>query len=70
MAVDFQVVFPQESIVLNDIRVVQYGGLWAVRVEGEDFRSVDSVSINELESPDVIVLSKTCLLYTSPSPRD
>jgi hypothetical protein len=66
VAVDFQVVFPQESIVLNDIRVVQYGGLWAVRVEGEDFRSVDSVSINELESPDVIVLSKTLLMAQLP----
>jgi hypothetical protein len=66
VAVDFQVVFPQESIVLNDIRIIQYEGLWAVRVEGDDFRSVDSVVINELESPDVIVLNKTRLIAQLP----
>lgn len=66
MAVDLQVVFPQESIVLNDIRVERYDGFWAVRVEGEDFRAVDEVSINELASPDVIVLSKTLLVAQLP----
>jgi hypothetical protein len=66
VAVDLQVVFPQESIVLNDIRVERYDGFWAVRVEGEDFRAVDEVSINELASPDVIVLSKTLLVAQLP----
>lgn len=66
MAVDLQTCFPQESITLNDVRVVKYGGLWAVRVEGDDFRSVDEVVINDVASPDVIVLSKTLLTAQLP----
>jgi hypothetical protein len=66
VAVDLQTCFPQESITLNDVRVVKYGGLWAVRVEGDDFRSVDEVVINDVASPDVIVLSKTLLTAQLP----
>ncbi len=66
MAVDLQACFPQESVTLNDVRVVKYGGLWVVRVEGDDFRAVDEVLINDTASPDVIVLSRTLLTAQLP----
>lgn len=69
MAVDFQVVFPQEAIRLNQIHVLPASPLGLPRsleVIGEDFRSVDEVLINEIESPDVIVLSKNRLLAQLP----
>lgn len=66
MAVDFQVVYPQESVRLNDIRVITYEGVRAIRVSGVDFRAVDEVVINDTPSPDVIVLSKTELVAQLP----
>ena len=66
MAVDFQVVFPQDSVRLNQIRQETIGGFAAIRAIGEDFRSVDEVVINNQPSPDVIVLSKTELIAQLP----
>lgn len=66
MAVDFQVVFPQESIRLNDVRLTSMGGLHALSIVGADFRAVDEVIINELPSPDVIVVTKTSLVAQLP----
>lgn len=66
MAVDFQVVYPQESIKLTEVRLISPGGLYALRVTGSDFRAVDEVIINELPSPDVIVANKTTLVAQLP----
>lgn len=69
MAVDLQVVFPQESIRLNQIRLSPRSPLGIPRsldIVGQDFRSVDEVLINDIPSPDIIVLSKTRLLAQLP----
>lgn len=69
MAVDFQVVFPQEVIRLNRIRFTPTGPLnlpRALDIIGDDFRSVDEVLINEIPSPDVLVLSQRRLIAQLP----
>jgi len=66
MAVDFQTVHPQEAIRLNRIRMRVVGGLKVLDILGSDFRAVDEVQINEAQSPDLIVLSKTRLLAQLP----
>lgn len=65
MAVDLQVVFPQEAIILNNVRILN-GPPRVVDVNGADFRSVDEVLINKLLSPDVVILSKTRLVAQVP----
>ena len=65
MAVDLQVVYPQQAIVLNNVRVLP-GPPRIIDVVGADFSSVDEVLINRVESPDVVVLSKTRLVAQVP----
>lgn len=65
MAVDLQVVFPQQAILLNNIRVLP-GPPRVLDVNGSDFRSVDEVLINKVASPDVVVLSKNRLVAQVP----
>jgi hypothetical protein len=65
MAVDFQVVYPQESVHLNSVTVVP-GPPRAVDVVGTDFRSVDEVLINQAAAETVAVLNKNRLLATIP----
>ena len=36
----------------------------------DDLRSVSDLLADQVEFADVLLISKTCLLYTSPSPRD
>jgi len=67
VAVDLQTVLPQESIQLTRIRLTQLAGLRAIDVQGNDFRSVDEVQINEIPSPDVMVVSRTRLIAQLPS---
>ena len=66
MSVDIQVSFAQESILLNAIRLTVLGGVKALHIEGSDFSSVDEVVINDMPSPDVIILSKTELVAQLP----
>ena len=66
MAVDFQTIHPQEAIRLNRIRMRVVGGMKVLDIIGSDFRAVDEVQINEAQSPDIIVLSKTRLLAQLP----
>ena len=66
MAIDFQLVFPQEAIQLNSVRVVPGLVPRTIEVIGEDFRSVDEVLINKIVSPDIVVFSKTRLLAQVP----
>lgn len=69
MAVDFQVVHPQESIKLTQVRFTPPSPLGLPRgldITGADFSSVDEVFINDIESPDVIVLSRYRLIAQLP----
>ena len=65
MSVDLQVVFPQEEIELNSIRLVP-GPPFMLDVIGADFRSVGEVLVNGVASPNFIVLSRTRLLAQVP----
>jgi hypothetical protein len=65
MAVDLQIVFPQEAVILNKVRVLP-GPPRVVEVVGADFRAVDEVIINRVVSPDVFVASKTRLYAQVP----
>ena len=65
MSVDFQSVHPQEAINLNQVRIIP-GPPRTAAVIGSDFRSVDTVLINQIVSPDVVVVSKTQLLAQVP----
>lgn len=66
MSIDFQVVFPQESIQLTRIQFVEGLQPKTLRITGRDFSAVDEVFINQIESPDVIILKKTELLAQVP----
>lgn len=65
MSVDLQTISPQEVVRLSQIRVLP-GPPRVVAVIGEDFRSVDEVLINQVASPDVVVLGKNRLLAQVP----
>jgi hypothetical protein len=66
LSVDFQVVFPQQAIQLNSVRIVPGATPPLLDVVGADFRSVDQVLVNGLESPQVVILSRTRLLAQIP----
>ena len=65
MAVDLQIVFPQQAILLNQVRILP-GPPRVLDVAGADFRSVDEVLVNRIASPDVVVVSKTRLVAQVP----
>ena len=67
MAVDFQVVFPQQLVPLNGIKILAGMTPRTIDVTGQDFRSVDQVLINDIASPEVVILSQTRLLAQVPS---
>lgn len=65
MAFDFQVAFPQESIQLNQIRLLGFSPR-TLDIVGQDFRSVEEVFINSVPAVDIVILSKTRLLAQVP----
>jgi hypothetical protein len=67
LAVDFQIVFPQELVELTSVRIQPGMVPRTLDITGADFRAVDQVMVNDLVSPDVVVLSKTRLLAQVPS---
>lgn len=67
MAVDFQIVFPQEAIRVTSVRVVNGSSPTVIDVAGDDFSSVDTVELNEIEAPSFIVVSRTRMLVELPS---
>jgi len=69
MAVDFQVVHPQESVPLTSVTVLP-GPPRSVDVIGKDFRSVDEVLINQIVAESVVVVNKQRLLATIPESLD
>jgi len=66
MAVDFQVVFPQEAVNLTSVRIAEGIAIRTLDISGEDFRSVDEVLINDIPSPSVVILSKSRVLAQVP----
>ena len=66
MAVDLQTVLPQDVVPVSRSRLASLGGLLALDVIGEDFRSVDEVRINDIHSPDFIVIAKNRLIAQLP----
>lgn len=66
LAVDLQCVFPQETIRITSVKVVAGSVPTLLDVVGDDFSSVDTVDINEIEAPSFIVLSLTRMLVTLP----
>jgi hypothetical protein len=66
LSVDFQVVFPQQVVPLNSVRILTGVTPRSIDVIGTDFRAVDQVLINDLASPDVVILSKNRLLAQVP----
>lgn len=67
MAVDFQVVFPQQVVSLSSVRILPGVNPRSIDVIGTDFRSVDEVLINDMPSPDVVIVSKKRLLAQVPT---
>jgi len=67
MSVDFQVVFPSEVIQLTQVSLIPGSNPKVLNVTGLDFRSVDEVLINQIPSPNVVIVSKTRLLAQVPS---
>jgi hypothetical protein len=66
MAIDFQVCVPREVIKLGQVRDVPGLPVRTLDILGADFRSVDQVLINDVESPEVVVLSRGRLLAQVP----
>lgn len=66
MAVDFQVVFPQQIIQLNSVQVIFGVTPLTLDVLGEDFRSVDEVRVNDIVATDVVILGKKRMLVRVP----
>lgn len=66
MAVDFQVVFPSNTIPLSNVARVPGVFPPTLEIVGQDFRAVDEVKINGEVSPQVVVLSSTKLLAQIP----
>lgn len=67
MSLDFQVVFPQELVPIDSVTILQGVNPPSVDVIGQDFRSVDEVRINDVASPDVVILSRRRLLAQIPA---
>lgn len=70
MAIDFQVVLPQESIQLSNIQRVPGTGTGgvppALSVTGIDFTAVEDVQINGVTSPDIIIVAANRLIAQVP----
>lgn len=67
MAVDFQVVFPQELVELTSVRVLPGISPRTLDITGKDFGAVDEVLVNGVVSPELVVVSKTRLLAQVPT---
>jgi hypothetical protein len=63
---DFQVCEPRAAIPVAAVRYVLGLPIRTLDITGEDFRSVDEVLVNQIPSPDVMVMSKTRLLAQVP----
>ncbi len=67
MAVDLQLVFPQEAVSISSISLVPGSSPPTIDVVGEDFSAVDSVTVNDLTAPGWFVASRTRMFITLPA---
>ncbi len=67
MAVDIQVIFPQVVVPLSQVRTLQGVTPRSLDIIGTDFRYLDQVLINDVASPNVIVVSRTRLFAQVPT---
>ena len=65
MAVDLQIAFPQESINLNQIRLLSADPR-LIEVNGDDFSSVDEVLINGVPAVDTVIVTGKRLVAQVP----
>jgi hypothetical protein len=65
--IDLQVIAPQEAVELTRVDVATGLSPKTLRVQGVDFTAVDEVRINDVVSPDVIVLNARELLAQVPA---
>jgi len=63
---DLQTIELREAVPVNGVRLVPGLPIRTLAIIGDDFRAVDEVLINQIPSPDVLVLSKTQLLAQVP----
>ena len=66
MAADIQFAYPQQSIKISAVAMVEGYDLPTIVVIGDDFSAVDAVLISDVPSPSVVVLSKTQLIAVLP----
>lgn len=69
MAVDFQVVHPQQSIDLTGVTELVGYSTRALDIRGVDFSAVDDVEINDQLSPNWTVLGRKRLIAQVPVPE-
>jgi len=67
LAVDYQIVFPQEAIKISAVKRVPGASPPALDVLGEDFTSVDEVLINEIPVRQFIILGQNRMIVTLPA---
>jgi len=67
VAIDLQVIYPQDSVPLSNVRILSGFTPTSVLVEGEDFRAVDEVWINENLAPNWTVLNPHVLVAQVPA---
>lgn len=66
MSVDLQVVFPQQIIPLTGVRFLSGFAPSTLDILGDDFTSLSQVRINDLVSPDVVIVSASRILAQVP----
>lgn len=67
MALDIQFAYPQQVIKLTSVELLQSSETPMLRILGQDFSAVDSVLIDDITSPQVVVRSTTELLAEIPT---
>ena len=68
MAVDIQVASPQQIVPLSSVTELPGFNPRAIQVVGTDFSTVDQVLINDIPSPDIVIVTKTTLWAQVPDP--
>ena len=66
MTIDFQVIFPSDIIPLTGVVVIPGLVPRTLDVQGQDFRDIDEVRVNDVVSPSFVVLSQFRLLVQVP----
>lgn len=65
MAVDIQVTYPQQLVKISSVTLLDEETP-TLEIVGDDFSAVDEVLLNDIQSPEVVILSKTRLTAVIP----